>query len=43
MEHHPALERDYVMEPAFYEKGYPIAFRRDSACAARVRKAVYGR
>ena len=40
---HPALARDYVLEPAFFEKGYPIAFRRDSACAARVRKAVYGR
>jgi hypothetical protein len=43
MQSHPALARDYVMEPAFYEKGYPIAFRRDSACAARVRKAVYGK
>ncbi len=43
IESHPAFERDYVIERAFFEKGYPIAFRRDSACAARVRKAVYGR
>jgi hypothetical protein len=43
LEAHPALARDYVMEPAFHEQGHPIAFRRDSACAARVRKAVYGR
>lgn len=43
LETHPALARDYVMEPAFIANGHPIAFRRDSACAARVRKAVYGR
>ncbi len=43
MEAHPALARDYVVEPAFHDRGFPIAFRRDSACAARVRHAVYGR
>lgn len=43
MEAHPALARDYIVEPAFHAGGSPIAFRRDSACAARVRHAVYGR
>lgn len=40
---HPALLRDYDMELALGDMAEPIAFRRDSACAARVRRALYGR
>jgi len=43
MKEHPAFARDYILEAAFNERGYPLAFRRDSTCAARVRKAIYGR
>jgi len=43
LESHPALDRDYIREGPSAPGKIWIAFRRDSACAARVRKAVYGR
>lgn len=43
LEAHPALTRDYIKEERLGPTGPWIAFRRDSACAARVRKALYGR
>jgi hypothetical protein len=40
---HPALERDYLMEDPIKPRAPRLAFRRDSACALTVRKAIYGR
>jgi hypothetical protein len=39
---HPAMTRDYELVPPVADKSAAIAFRRDSACAQRVRRAVYG-
>ncbi|MGE0151381.1 MAG: hypothetical protein AB7R90_02100 [Reyranellaceae bacterium] len=43
IESHPAFARDYLAEPAWSDTALPIAFRKDSVCAARVRQALYGR
>lgn len=42
IEAHPSFARDYVVEPSFSDAGKPMAFRRDSACAQKVRRAIYG-
>ncbi|MGE0660541.1 MAG: hypothetical protein AB7F36_11055 [Reyranellaceae bacterium] len=42
IEAHPSFARDYVVEPSFSDAGMPMAFRRDSACAQKVRRAIYG-
>jgi len=42
IEAHPAFARDYIVEPAFSDAGMAMAFRRDSACAQKVRRAIYG-
>lgn len=38
---HPALARDYDMDPPLGGDRIPVGFRRDSACAQRVRAAIY--
>jgi hypothetical protein len=43
LQNHPNFQRDYAVEPALNETAYPMAFRKDSVCAARVRQALYGR
>lgn len=40
LERHPAFDRDYIREPPLLDDGPWIAFRRDSACALDVRKAL---
>jgi hypothetical protein len=43
LQNHPAFQRDYLVEGPLNETAYPMAFRKDSVCAARVRQALYGR
>jgi len=43
IQEHPLFARDYVTGPALGTTDYPMAFRKGSACAARVRHAVYGK